>query len=131
VSDLGATEFRVREAARRALEDAGLAAAPQLKAGTTSQDMEIALACANLLEKIKEDIAALDFVEREKWYESPQYFLLILESARDQFVEPSIRALERLTGEKFTGDLSDLKTAREQASKQYSDWLARNKPTNN
>lgn len=125
VSDLGATEFRVREAARRALEGAGLAAAPQLKAGTTSQDMEIALACANLLEKIKEDIAALDFVEREKWYESPQYFLLILESARDQFVEPSIRALERLTGEKFTGDLSDIKTAREQAYQQYRDYVAK------
>jgi hypothetical protein len=73
------------------------------------------------------DIEALDFVEQEKWYEKPEYFLLILESARDQFVEPAVHALERVTGEKFTSDFKDLVAARKQAYEQYKAWYEKNK----
>jgi outer membrane protein assembly factor BamB len=129
IMEMGSVEYEKREAAKQALSAYRLAALPQLKEGVKNPDLEIATRCDDLLKIMQPDIEALDFVEQEKWYEKPEYFLLILESARDQFVEPSIHALERLTGEKFIGDLSDIKTARVQAYKQYTAWLERNKPS--
>jgi len=72
-----------------------------------------------LLKEMKKDIEALEFIEKEGFGESVEYFVTILKSARPQFVKPCIRALEGLTGEKFKGIFDDIEAAREKAWRQY------------
>jgi len=127
---LGSGELETRQKAHNELLALGLVAIEQIRANASSEDAQIRYECGNLLLEIPpNDIEGWDFVEKEKLHNSIDYFLCILGSARDIFLAPSIHALERITGEKFAGDLADIKTARVQAYKQYTAWLERNKPS--
>ena len=54
VQQLGAEEFKAREAASAALRDLGAAALPAVEAGTRSSGAEIAFRCRVLLRQLRE-----------------------------------------------------------------------------